>query len=176
MAESLSSAPKVEPSSLRLELFDDRLSSIIAQWVRAPCELHWLAPATEYPLTAAKVAGWNRPHGRAMILTQTGDPLPLGYAELNPMRRDQHHVWLGHVLLRPDRRGWGLGVEFTRRLSAVAFKQLEAHFLSLIVFPENRSAVNCYMRAGFTAMGYEYHRFGGKGPKYRLLRMEIDSS
>jgi RimJ/RimL family protein N-acetyltransferase len=144
----------------------------VAGWVESEEELHWLAPSTAPPLTAAKVAGWLQPGRNAALLMQEGDHTPVGYAELNPMRRDPSHLWIGHIVIRPDKRGEGLGKSLVEQLLAEAFERQKASRVSLIVFPQNTAAVECYKRVGFTLIGDEYHQFRD-GPCERMLRFEI---
>lgn len=133
-----------------------------------------MAPSTSLPLTANKVITWKRPGGRALVLIHAGDSRPLGYGELNPLRADPAHLWLGHVIVRPDQRGRGAGQALVRALLEFAAERLFARNVSLIVFPENKAAIKCYRRVGFSIAGEEYHRFGGVGPRHRFLRLDID--
>lgn len=158
---------------LRLRPFDPLYATEITRWVETEQELRWLAPSTPQPLTADKVAGWKKPGGSALVLTRNGNAEPIGYGELNPMHKETHHLWLGHVMIRPDQRGRGAGQALVRALVKCAFNQLFATRVSLIVFPDNTTAVRCYRRVGFSIVGREYHRFGGAGTRDRLLRLEI---
>ena len=158
---------------LRLRPFDPLYAAQISQWVETEEQLRWLAPSTQPPLTAAKVVGWTKPGGEAFLLTREGDAKPIGYGELNPMRGTVGHLWLGHVVVRPDQRDRGAGQALVRALLDRAFNTLLAGRVSLIVFPDNVAALQCYRRVGFALMGEEYHRFGGAGPKHRLFRLEI---
>ncbi len=160
---------------LGLQHFSPIHAAEIARWVVTDQELHWLAPNTEQPLTAEKVIGWTRPGGIALLLTGPEYAEPVAYGELNPMRNHPNHLWLGHVLVHPDQRGYGTGRAFVRALLAHAFDRLFAVRVSLIVFPQNKAAVCCYRRAGFTIVGEEHHRFGRSGTLYRLLRLEIQA-
>ncbi len=162
-----------ERTALRLAPFDERFAGVIAGWVQTVEQLRWLAPSTAAPLTAQKVVGWKRPDGHAFQLIRGEDPVPAGYAELNPMRQDAAHLWLGHVVVDPNLRGRGLGRALVRDVVATAFNRLDAGRISLVVFPNNIPAIQCYLRAGFALEGEEYHRFGDKGPRYRLLRLEV---
>lgn len=147
----------------------------VARWAKTTKDLWWLAPNTPPPLTVSKVLGWKRDHGAAFILRAKDDETSLGYAELNPMRDDRTHFWLGHVVVRPDRRGAGLGRALLRELLHEAFESRSAERVSLIVFPENTPAISCYQAMGFTIVGEEFHQFRGAGPKYRLHRMQISA-
>jgi len=157
----------------RLGPFDPSYAAEIASWVTTPEEAHWLAPATDPPLTEAKVLGWIESGRRPFLFTREEERLPLGYGELNAMRGRVDHLWLGHVVVRPDQRGKGTGGALVAALLAEAFGPQAVTRVSLIVFPDNTAALQCYVRAGFVQVGEEWHRFGRSGPKQRLLRLEI---
>ncbi len=158
---------------LRLRPFHHWYASVVAQWAGTPEQLRLLAPGTAPPLTAAKVARWTKPAGHALLLTRDGDARPIGYGELNPMRLERDHLWLGHVVVCPQERGKGIGQAFVRELVSYAFDPLCAKRISLIVFPGNAPAIKCYRRVGFVNVGEESHDFNGTGRKHRLLRFEI---
>lgn len=117
--------------------------------------------------------GWKKSGGEAFVLVKGGKGPPWGYGEINPMRGGGEHVWLGHVIVRPDQRGRGLGSVLIRALLVQAFEGPKAAHVSLIVFPDNLAALRCYRRAGFKLSGEEHHQFGGGGATHRLLRLEI---
>lgn len=158
---------------LVLAPFSAHLADTVASWAASPDELHWVAPSTQPPLTAEKVREWKRDEGHAYILCYEPNRAPVAYAELNPMRRDPTHFWLGHVLVCPQQRGRGIGLALVRKLIAVAFDELNSHRVSLVVFPENRAAIRCYAQAGMHCRGREQHQFNGRGPRFDLLRFEI---
>jgi RimJ/RimL family protein N-acetyltransferase len=124
-------------------------------------------------LTAEKVMGWKKSGGEAFVLVKGGEGSPVGYGEINPMRKGGEYLWLGHVVVRPDQRGRGMGSTLLRALLVEAFERRNAALVALIVFPDNLAALRCYRRAGFSQSGEEIHQFDGAGPTHRLLRMEI---
>ena len=133
----------------RLAPFRPWHAQTIARWIQTTQQLRWLAPSTRPPLTAEKILAWKKSGGDAFVLVKGGDGSPLGYGEINPMRRGGEHVWLGHVIVRPDRRGRGMGSILLRALLAEAFEQRNATRVALIVYPDNLPALRCYRRAGF---------------------------
>lgn len=176
--------------------FQDEHAPEICSWVVTPEDVRRLAPGTDPPLTPQKIIAWRRPGGRSFIwpanavlhelaerhpldrmssesLRIRGDG-PVGYAELNPMPNDPHHLWVGHCVIHPALRGMGFGFRFVRELLGVATHTLAARRVSLIVFPDNTSAVRCYRRAGFVEVGPERHEFNGVTET--LLRMEFSKS
>lgn len=163
----------MQTAELRLEPFDQLYASVLAGWVQDDEQLRLFAPSATLPLSAAKIAGWRKPGGHALVLSRDGDGMPVAYGELNPMPREQHHFWLGHVIVDPARRRQGVGVILVRRLLRHAFEALDALRISLVVFPENTAAVRCYRRAGFIETGEEWHQFREAEPRQRLLRFEL---
>lgn len=170
----MTETPKLS-QQLLLRSFDPTYAHVVAGWVQTEEELLWLAPSTTGPLTAAKIVAWKRPNGDAFLYVDRHDGLPVAYGELNPMRREPDHLWAGHIIVSPRHRGRGIGQAFVQAMLGYAFGRRCANRVSLIVFPGNGSAIHCYRRVGFRVAGEEFHRFGRRGTKHRLLRLEIKS-
>jgi len=156
-----------------LRAFGRDHATTISRWVTTAQQMRWLAPSTQLPLTTEKILGWKKPGGQAFVYLKDNDPQPVGYGELNPMRRHLDQLWIGHVIIRPDQRGLGCGRKLVQALLFEAFHERFASCVTLVVFPDNTPAVQCYLDVGFTITGDEHHQFGGVGPKHRLLRLEI---
>ncbi|MCK4659651.1 MAG: GNAT family N-acetyltransferase [Phycisphaerae bacterium] len=157
--------------TLHLRRFLSLYAETVAGWVADDQELFWLAPSTEAPLTADKVLGWARKAGHPFLLCTGDDECPIGYAELNPLRRRRDHLWVGHVIVAPAWRGHGVGVLFMRMLLEHAYNDLRANQVSLVVFPNNHAAIQCYLRVGFTSREEQYHKFGRPAKSYRMLHL-----
>lgn len=153
--------------------FDRLMAPVVAGWTTTPEELFWLAPSTPPPLTAAKVAGWAGPEGGPRLFRRNEVCEPLGYLELNPMPGQAGHYWLGHCVLRPDRRSTGLGRLMIDLVLAEAFDGRRAIRVSLMVFPENLAACNCYLSAGFREVSDQYKYFATRSRRYRMVQMSI---
>ena len=175
----MSIAPKPIPKTkdagdrLRLKPFQVSSASIVAGWVSGADELRLLAPMTAAPLTAQKVAAWQRPQTRSFLLFVGDREDPVGYAELNAIRDDPYHYWLGHIVLCPALRGLGIGGRFVRALVSTALDEQGARRVSLIVCPDNAPAIRCYERAGFDLVSEEIHRFPKPPRRIRMLRYEL---
>lgn len=167
--------PQTDSVNLTLVRFDPTHAPHVAGWVATDQELHWLAPSTPPPLTAEKVIAWKRPGGTALVALEPTASEPVGYAELNPMKGDAaRHMWIGHVVVAPHLRGSGLGQAFVRSLLTYAFGTLAATRITLVVFPDNRSAIRCYESLGFSIVQTERHRFGTSSKRRELLRLSLD--
>ena len=146
---------------------------ILQSWIRTPADLRWLAPNTSWPLTAEKIMEWTVRGGEAKVLRSLSDGGIAGYGEVNSFDRRSRETWIGHVIIAPGRRGRGLGFALVEGLLRHAFEFLKASRVSLIVFPENAAAVNCYLRAGFRVVGSERHRAADSRELLSLTRLEI---
>jgi len=157
----------------RLAPCDPLFGPTVASWVRSAEELFLLAPSTRAPLTAAKVARWTARRGRPYLMFEGDDDQPIAYGELNPMVGETGHLWLGHLLVDPDRRRRGVGRRLTRLLVNRAFSIPGTVGLTLVVFPENVAAIRCYERSGFRLAGEQRQRFDGM--RRRMLRYQYDA-
>ncbi len=170
----IDSADKTKTSRCCLSAFDVLHAPAVASWITSDRELTWLAPATPPPLTAAKVAAWGRGQSHRLLLWIEASADPVGYAELNKMPRRPDRMWIGHCVLDPNYRGRGLGKRFVQALCCRAFRELAAIDVSLVVIPENRSAIACYQKCGMIIDGRERKHFETTRRSCDFLRMSID--
>jgi len=173
---TVSSALSTQHSALSFRLcrFDPAFAALVVSWVPDAGDLFKLTPTTPPPLTAEKVIGWTRAGGNPLVLVRGDSAIPCAYAELNPMRTNEEHLWIGHVVVDPAMRGQGIGRTFVRKLVECGFQTLGAERISLIVLPGNEPAIRCYQAAGFELRAEEYHRFGAARRRCRMLRFELD--
>ena len=106
-------------------------------------------PGTLPPLTGEKITAWKKAGGASLVGFEKHSEFPVAYGEINPMRSETDHFWIGHVVVDSQLRGRGVGRRFVRRLLEEAFHKQHARCVSLVVFPENQAAVHCYRRCGF---------------------------
>jgi len=157
----------------RLVAFRSGDAQVLLQWVRTPLDLRWLAPNTSWPLTEEKILAWTARGGEALVLRSTLDDSMIGYGEVNAFEGRGRETWLGHIIIDPAKRGSGLGFELTCELLRHTFVVREASRVSLIVFPDNAAAVNCYLRAGFQVVRTERHRPADSNELLSLVRLEL---
>ncbi|MFQ5491767.1 MAG: GNAT family N-acetyltransferase, partial [Phycisphaerae bacterium] len=161
-------------AQLDIREYDPVYGATVARWVHSPRELFWLAPSTSWPLTGDTVSGWVvKPTDQALLLFEAGREIPCGYAELNLLRDSTRHLWIGHVVIDPARRGRSLGRRFVGMLAERAFADPDIERLTMVVFPENTGAVSCYEAVGFRITSRERHRFGSDKKEHLMLRLEL---
>lgn len=158
--------------AIRLVPFDPELAPRVVSWIRDAREAAWLAPRTLPPITAEAVRAWGAGDDRHPQMLLENDQ-PVAYGEVNLLDPVRREYWLGHLLVDPDERGRGLGRRLTQGLVARAFRRHAATEVSLVVFPENIVAVQCYRSLGFQERGYEVHPLAGLSRNVRLTRMSI---
>lgn len=156
-----------------LTAFDKLMAPVVAGWARDGQELFWLAPSTSPPLTAAKVVGWAGAESGPRLFRRDDVFEPVGYLEINPMPGQSGHFWLGHCVIRSDRRGEGLGRVMIDLVLNEAFHLRAAYRVSLMVFPENHPAYRCYLAAGFREVSDQFKYFATTGKRYRMVQMSI---
>jgi ribosomal protein S18 acetylase RimI-like enzyme len=158
-----------------LAAFESQWASAVVDMVVDDHELFMLAPKSMPPLTAEKVRAWAGPGCTQMLLYHRTSPKPLGYVELNTMPSASRHLWMGHCIIRPDRRGTGLGWRMVEMVVEMAFAKCKANVLSLVVFPENQSAIRCYRSAGFEHINKETKFFASTRSEHTMLHMAINA-
>ena len=163
----------VQTGPLTVASFDRAAAPLVASWVQDSDDLFWLAPKTAPPLTPAKVIDWPGPDGCPLLLYHDGEAEPIGYAELNPMPSQPHHLWIGHCILRPQCRGIGLGRQFVDMLLHEAFDNRQAVAVSLVVFPGNTVAIRCYRSAGFLHIREQLKYMPTTGRQHCMLEMRV---
>lgn len=154
--------------------FDRLYAQQVSSWVLSDRELEWLAPGTLAPLTAHKVAAWGGNGSNRFLYWREGDDSPGAYGELNRMPDRTDQMWIGHVVVAPDRRGRAYGADLSAALVNRAFVVHRVSAVLLVVFPENEHAVRCYKRIGMVEMGRERKRFKTTRREYTFLRMGMD--
>lgn len=161
---------------MKIELipFSTEVAPTVASWVSDDLSLLWLAPRTPPPLTPRKVLDWQAVGRTALLAYVRGEDVPCAYAEINAMKSKPYELWLGHIIVAPQRRSRGIGSLVVDLLLDHAFESFGAQKISLVVFPENLPAIRCYKRCGFAVTREECHRFRRGGPKCRMWRLDIE--
>jgi RimJ/RimL family protein N-acetyltransferase len=128
---------------------DTDVDRLIA-WISSPQLLgQWAATGFSYPLTRAQMEAHMRKSaesGSFMFKVMDPDLSVVGHVELGSIDRLNRSLRIGRVLVAPERRGRGIGVELMRATLEVAFDQLQMHRVELAVFDFNQAAIACYER------------------------------
>ena len=108
-----------------------------------------------------------------MLLYRERRTEPIGYVELNPMPGQKKHLWMGHCLIQPEQRGAGLGRLTVELMLEKAFLNERARIVSLVVFPDNATAIRCYRSIGFRHIGEQVKYFPSTRRQHCMLEMRM---
>jgi RimJ/RimL family protein N-acetyltransferase len=117
-----------------------------------------------------------RHHGRFMVEVE-GEPA--GALAFSVVNRRSRIADLHAIMLHPDYRGRGLGVEATRLFVRYLVFELGYHRVQLEVYGFNERALGLFERAGFVREGVRrraYDRHGGwaDGVLFGLVREDLE--
>ena len=132
----------------------------LMSWIpdRRSCEF-WASPAFPYPFTEATFMEHVRPD--LPSFSPMGDDQEwLGFGQYY-LRAGRCH--LARLIIRPDRRGQGLGAFLVRGLCRRGAQDLGVQECSLFVLPYNAPAQRLYRRLGFAEATYP-----GETPPYGI--------
>jgi len=124
----------------------------LISWFPTPSDLRLFAGTpVDWPLTIAKLAARADARESEAFTAILGDPeIAVGHVEM--IRETAEQVRLGRIAIAPSLRGRGLIAQLLEcandRARAAGFRSV-----SLLVIPENVSALRAYARAGFVDTG-----------------------
>jgi RimJ/RimL family protein N-acetyltransferase len=146
-------------------------------WISSPQLLsQWAASGFLYPLGPAQMEAHMRKSAETGALIFKGldqNQSVVGHVELGSIDRLNRSLRIGRVLVAPERRGRGIGVELMRAALGVAFDQLQMHRVELAVFDFNHAAIGCYERVGFQREGVRREMFRSADGYWSEIVMSI---
>jgi [ribosomal protein S18]-alanine N-acetyltransferase len=145
----------------------------VAGWPSSAEEaLRWGGRDVPWPLDRSVIRAWHAdPDVQPYVLQERG--VPIAYGELWA-DDDEREVELGRIIVRPERRGRGVGRLLVGKLLEQATSTAyPAAFVRVV--PENGAALACYRAAGFTPVSAEEQgRFNeGQPVDYLWLRRAL---
>jgi ribosomal protein S18 acetylase RimI-like enzyme len=133
---------------MRLISFQPVHAAEVLRWITSLEEARqWGGPGIPWPLEVSLFSAWHAdPEIQSYVLCEE-DTL-IGYGEVW-VDSEEKEVELARLLVKPDRRGQGVGKELLNQLlEQAAPSGYPTAFLR--VFPNNHIALACYQRAGFS--------------------------
>ena len=95
-------------------------------------------------------------------LTAVVDDEIVGHILLRYPTNDLTHIRLGFVIVDDMKRGKGYGKQMLRLAVDYAQRELRAKSISLGVFCDNLSAIECYKSVGFRITGADFYSIDGE--------------
>lgn len=126
----------------------------ISAWLTDEVMMHkWCANEfTDFPLTAAALQSYydaRQERDDYFEFCACDESGLIGHFILEYLDREKKNLWLGFVVLKPEKRGNGLGKEMVRLAAKYAFTVAGAEKMTLAVFKNNPAAMHVYESLGF---------------------------
>lgn len=132
----------------------------LLRWIDSPKLLIQWAGAMlfHYPLDENQLQTYYQhsmvEHPASFIFTVLDEEEhPVGHIELGMVNNANGSGSICRVFIDPSQRGKGYCVEMVRQMLRVGFKDLNLRRIDLRVYSFNKSAVECYRKAGFVQEG-----------------------
>jgi len=143
-----------------MELIPFKLKYIsdVISWVKSEEEMvQWAGSAFIWPLSQRQFRNHQKkakeecPSLYPFALVKN-DKI-IGYCEISDYRQQFNSAMLSRVIIAPRYRGKGYGGLLVKKAVKQAFSTLNLNRIALGVFDFNKSAMNCYKKAGFEHEG-----------------------
>ena len=148
-------------------------TDVIAGWATSAGEARWWGGhAVLWPVDPSIFRAWHAdPDVRPYVLREDGVLLAYGEVWVDD---DEQEVELGRIIVRPERRGRGVGRRVVRLLLDQA-AQTGYRTAFLRVAAENAAALVCYQAAGFVPVPADEQRKFNQGQpvEYVWLRQAL---
>jgi ribosomal protein S18 acetylase RimI-like enzyme len=148
-------------------------ASVIAGWATSAAEARWWGGhAVLWPVDPSVFCAWHEdPDVRPYVLREDGVLLAYGEVWVDD---DEQEVELGRIIVRPERRGQGVGrIVVSLLLDQATRTGYRSAFLR--VAAENAAALVCYQAAGFVRVPADEQRAFNQGQpiEYVWLRRNL---
>ncbi len=96
----------------------------------------------------------------------------IGHCQFLRIDRKEKTATIGRVLLNPEKRGFGYGLEIIKQLVEYGKNELDLVRIELNVFEFNHSAYKCYLKFGFVETERELKTFEKINKTWNCISME----
>ncbi len=138
-------------------LQDDEVESLVSWMSPSKNELFLVSSRFVHPLTKGSFFAYMRANRgdkhRFYSVYDTETGIHAGHFEIKNIDTHHRNGTGAHIVLSPDFRGKGRGVDLLFLLSKVGFEALSLHRIGLSVHTTNRKAVAAYVGAGYSFEG-----------------------
>lgn len=166
---------------IRLRPFKLSDSIALMRWIEDENSFAmWCANKFKYPLTHEQLYSYYQNYEcdeNAWIMTALDHiGKPVGHFLMRKADYQQESIHLGFVIMDTAIRGKGYGKEMLNLAVKYAFELLKVHKVTLAVFDNNPSAINCYKSIGFEVVLYTKLAFQFGEERWGVYDMEITNN
>lgn len=132
-------------------------------------ELFYFFPSASYPLTIEQLETQLSTRHESTVMLEDGQVV--GFANFYNVKK--HHIaFIGNVIIKPQKRGRGLGKKLIMMMIEKGFKHLQLKEIHLSCFQQNTSALSFYKQLGFQVYAEE-ERYNSDNEPARLLHLKL---
>ena len=164
---------------IRLRPFKKQDSQIIAGWPGDEKDfMKWCAGMYKFPMTAQQLCERYEEFCRddnAWFMTALDDSGKVcGHFIFRKADCENNSIHLGFIIIPPELRGKGFGKKMLLQALKYAFEIFGVKTVTLGVFANNKSALECYKAAGFIETDVEKECFEFCGEKWDCINMKAE--
>lgn len=163
---------------VRLRPYKDMDAEYILSWMEdEEAFVKWCANHFEFPLTKEQCIEYRKKYDIQengwLFSALDEDEIVCGHILFKNVNLKEKSVHLGHIITDTAKRGKGLGKEMVNAALQYAFYVLKVDKVTLSVFDNNPSAINCYKSVGFKEYEYYPDSYPYKNTKWGCYYMEL---
>lgn len=143
--------------------------SAISAWINDESTTRWMSTRFWPPQTAVDVQDYlsrmlqSSPNAYNFVIADLADESYIGQLDMFRVDWRLRQGEIGLLIAKAEKRGQGCGQEALRLFERFAFQNLGLERLEMEVFMENKAALACYEKVGFTLEGVKRHAYWADG-------------
>ncbi len=163
---------------MRIRPYRSKDAASIKSWIRNETEhALWCANLFDYPLTTealeSKRAQMDDQTDGSLFTALDAKGAPIGFFAVMRADYTTNNAHLGFIIIAPDLRGAGLGMEMVRLAVHYCFNLLAVASVTLKVYDSNEKAHKCYKAIGFSDVSHNDKSLVFQGEKWGTWDMII---
>ena len=165
---------------LRLRPFKISDASYLLNWIQDERSFQmWSAEQFTYPLSEEQLRTYKDRYDEDecgwIFVALDEEGIPVGHFLMRKADYQQNSIHFGFIIVDPNIRGKGYGVEMLKLGVKYAFEILKVKRITLGVFDVNPGAKACYKKVGFNTETYHKDVFTYGDEKWGIFNMAISA-
>ncbi len=165
---------------IRLEYFTRKDFEELIRWIDTEeLMMNWAGGLFNFPLTSESlewyISNVNQPGAEAYVfkVVEEVSGKSVGHISLGSLSQKNRSGRITRVYIVPEARGRGICNIMVRKAAEFGFRELGLHRISLGVYNNNKDAIHCYTKAGFSIEGIMRDNTFFNGKWYSLVEMSM---
>lgn len=141
----------------------------ILTFARDQRELFYFFPSASYPLTTEQLEQQLNERHESTVMLEHGKLV--GFANFYNVQ-NRNIAFIGNVIIKPEKRGQGLGSKLLQAMITTGFSQLQLKEVHLSCYNNNTAALLFYTKLGFAPYAIE-RRYDPDNKPVALIHLKI---